>query len=392
MYCAFHGLNPDVQFSEMSRTKSKTGSSSEETANSLTPAAPVSLASDSNVPEIAKASLVGRRTRGEAAQRGRWTTADSYWAVWKDFEAFLTFRRTSSKAALAAWANKEYKPSDRLSYLHTHLASITYKDIIVYKNLSLNKRSKGGLGISRSTMYLRLAALRHLFKTAMLEGAIEENPARKDFVNYRYVKENKRKRHVLTAEEVVTILSDLAREQPTKMEMRNWMLVKLLASTGMRRQECSELFVGDFYRDGENAFLKLRLKGDKRNDLLLAEELEMDIDGYLFVMGLESGPMFPSQKRGPNKQTVALTPAGITKLVNKITKTALGKKYGPHSFRHFFANEALRNGADVLWIKEYLGHEDIKTTFEYLSLEPERGKSAGEFINLGESNEQQTHE
>lgn len=58
----------------------------------------------------------------------------------------------------------------------------------------------------------------------------------------------------------------------------------------------------------------------------------------------------------------------IGKIVKSVAKSLGIEGVTPHVFRHSFATELLRNGVDILTIKELMGHKNIKTTEVYLHL------------------------
>jgi integrase/recombinase XerD len=50
---------------------------------------------------------------------------------------------------------------------------------------------------------------------------------------------------------------------------------------------------------------------------------------------------------------------------NHARKAGVQKRVTPHVFRHTFATELIRNGADICAVQKMLGHSDLKTTTIY---------------------------
>ena len=61
-----------------------------------------------------------------------------------------------------------------------------------------------------------------------------------------------------------------------------------------------------------------------------------------------------------------LLPRNPTWASNSKRKARISKEAGIHSLRHSFATHLLDKGTDIRYIKELLGHFDIKTTERYL--------------------------
>ncbi|MBI5872231.1 tyrosine-type recombinase/integrase [archaeon] len=71
--------------------------------------------------------------------------------------------------------------------------------------------------------------------------------------------------------------------------------------------------------------------------------------------------MFPGRKGGH------LCPRSVQEIVKKAAKNAkISKNVHPHTLRHSFATHVLEDGHDVISVQALLGHNEARTTMEYL--------------------------
>ncbi|MDD5251583.1 MAG: tyrosine-type recombinase/integrase [Patescibacteria group bacterium] len=162
------------------------------------------------------------------------------------------------------------------------------------------------------------------------------------------------------------------------VRLRDKAILELLFSTGLRVSELAGL-----KRDSINlkqAEFTVRGKGDKPRVVFLSENAKKWLKEYLDKRGDVDPHMFVSHDRAKKgRDDGGLTPRSIQRLVEHYAKAAgITKRITPHTMRHTFATDLLRNGADIRSVQTMLGHSSITTTQIYTHITDERLKEVYE--------------
>jgi len=174
-------------------------------------------------------------------------------------------------------------------------------------------------------------------------------------------------RHIdfLENEEIERLLTS-ANGNSTKV-LRDKAVLELLFSTGLRVSELCSL-----NRDSVNLKLgefAVHGKGDKIRMVFLSESAKKavadyldkrkDIDEALFVSAI-------SDKRLAISKKLRLTARSVQRMIKYYAaKAGIVKDVHPHTLRHSFATDLLRNGADLRSVQALLGHANVTTTQIY---------------------------
>jgi integrase/recombinase XerD len=170
-------------------------------------------------------------------------------------------------------------------------------------------------------------------------------------------------------------------DQNLKMGRRDTALLSLLYDSGARVQEIVDLKARDL-RIQTPSTLKLTGKGNKQRVIpLMAPMTELMIQ-YLKEFEL-TGAAASDYYLFNNRMGNRLTRAGVTYILDKYVKIAkeghphhFPEKISPHSFRHSKAIHLLQSGVNLIYIRDFLGHVDIKTTEVYARINAEMKRKA----------------
>jgi len=159
---------------------------------------------------------------------------------------------------------------------------------------------------------------------------------------------------------------------------RNVAILEFIYASGCRRGEVSKLDIDDIHA-GENAFATIRETKGRRDRLVI-------LDSPSFLKAWEA--YLPIRARAlakwerPTEKAAFITkfgkrigPNAVYDVIRALCEHAGTRVLYPHAIRHSAATHMLNNGADLLDIKEQLGHKSLSTTEVYLHVALERRRA-----------------
>jgi len=164
-------------------------------------------------------------------------------------------------------------------------------------------------------------------------------------------------------------------ENPTYKQVRARFLLELIYGSGLRISECQNLHWNQIMESEHT--VRVIGKGNKERIVPITESLLKYI-GIFKQSEIEEGMLptptgFVFQSKEGGAMNVVSLRRDIHDLLREIGWEG---KASPHVLRHSFATHLLENGAEIMSVKEMLGHESISTTQVYTHVSAERLREA----------------
>lgn len=187
---------------------------------------------------------------------------------------------------------------------------------------------------------------------------------------------------VLSPEEIQKLLSNISTFTYTGARLRA--LVEVLLATGMRISEALSLERKTFDTGADH--VEVIGKGQKRREIFFNSRCQHWVQNYLNKRHDNHHALFVTTGYEPRR----LSRDDISRFFIQLrAKAGIDKKVTPHILRHTYCTTLLNNGADITFIKELVGHEDIQTTAKYyLGVSKEQlRKVVDKYLDYGLSND-----
>jgi integrase len=276
-----------------------------------------------------------------------------------------TFIENYSKVNKRSWKDDKCRLQKLSDFFgDVMLSEVTPFDIERFKSSSLSR------GLSKSTVNRYLAILRRMLNVAISWGQLKDNPVRQ--VKFYSEKDNLKER-ILSPEEEARLLGN------SPEHLAPVLVVAL--NTGMRRGEILGLKWEQIDLQAREIKIVRTKSGKPR---------VVDINSVLFDL------LRTLERRGKNERGVFLNPK-TGKPYGKLQKsfrTACNKSgiknLRFHDLRHTFASRLVERGADIIRVKELLGHSTVRITERYLHSNREERKKAVELLCQKPENAPQT--
>lgn len=228
--------------------------------------------------------------------------------------------------------------------------------------LHLNRlKDPGGQELTKTTQNYHLIALR-----SFLKYLAKRDIDAVDAAKIELAKTVRPQVTFLTPEEVGRMVGVIDTSNP--IGLRDRAIIELFFSGGLRVSEL--VSVNTDQVNLERREFVIRGKGQKDRPIFISPAAAHWLERYLATRKDEFGPLFIHyagvKDASEGGMFTRLTVRSVQRLVSRYARTAgITKVVTPHTLRHAFATDLIRNGADLRSVQGLLGHANIATTQIY---------------------------
>lgn len=274
-----------------------------------------------------------------------------------DFKSYILFERSLSPNTLEAYlrdCNKLFK------FMHENYPEISINTI----ELHHLEEFLWQLNLKNSSNRRTISGIRAFFKFLVMTDQITKNPC--ELIETSRL--DKLLPVVLHHQEVLKMIEVI--DKSTYHGFRDSVIIEVLYACGLRISELLNLKKGNIYYKYE--YIKVIGKGNKerlvpigekalkllrlyiRNHRSKLQKIDPKCEDYIFL----------------NHRGKKLTRQYVFQAIKDIAKKAgIKKNIHPHILRHSFATALIKGGANLIAVKEMMGHSSVVSTEIYTHLD-----------------------
>ncbi len=218
----------------------------------------------------------------------------------------------------------------------------------------------GRQGLARATMSRKLSAVRSFFTFMHGEEEVEVNPV----ANLRGPKVEKKLPGHLSTGDVKDVFEEAQRqaEENTLAGTRDLVILEILYGSGLRLSELHDLDTSSI--DKKQKQVRVTGKGKKERIVPITDSALTALERY--EPRRSEVTSWGESALLVNARGSRLSRRSIQASVSAAFEAAAGARgLSAHALRHSFATHLLEEGADLLAVKELLGHSSLSTTQVY---------------------------
>lgn len=276
----------------------------------------------------------------------------------EEFEKYLKNIKIYSEKTITSYMYDLKDYSNFLEKNHLKITDDTKETMSKYLN-HLNEKK-----ISKRSISRHLSTMRTYYEYLKKEKIINNNI----FQGIKNPKIDKKIPTFINHEDLNHIIHSFTQSDIGK---RDHLIVELLYATGLRVGELVNIKLKNIDFGAQS--IKVVGKGNKERYVFYNTTTSELLKDYLKIRA-------KTQKTSNeylllNDKGNKITEAKVRQIIkNTLIKTGIKNKITPHTFRHTFATDLLNAGADLVNVKELLGHASLNTTSIYTHITNDRIK------------------
>jgi len=223
--------------------------------------------------------------------------------------------------------------------------------------------------LSARSLARKISSIKQFYKFLLVEKVIDYNPA----LHLEQPKQERLLPKSLSEDDIEQLMSK-AKLNDTPDAIRNYCMLEMLYSTGLRVSELIKLKVADIQKNAikndEHLAIIINGKGNKERVVILNRTALEALEKYFavrkyFLRGQNSEYLFASFTK--QSRITHISRQRFHQILKELSVAANidSSLVSPHKLRHSFASHMLQNGADLRSVQELLGHADISSTQIY---------------------------